>query len=309
MPRLDDPYKTLGVARYASQDDIRKAFRKLAKKHHPDLNPGNAKAEELFKNISNANELLSDREKRGRFDRGEIDAVGQERQPNYREHAESDSGRRYSRAGADASGWNDDAFSDLFNSMFGQARRPAEPTHSAGHDERFSLATDFLDAVNGVTNRLTLPDGRILDVKIPPGTSEGQVLRLQGQGGLGINGGPSGDALIEIQIAPHPYFTRNGQDIRLDLPVSLTEAVLGNQIQVPTPTGPVRMKIAPGSDSGTAFRLLGRGVPAHGAKPAGQLYVNLRVVIGAPDAALEAFLRSWKPEHPTNPRQTMEKRP
>jgi len=305
---LDDPYKTLGVARDASQDDIRKAFRKLAKKHHPDLNPGNAKAEELFKNASNANELLSDPVKRGQFDRGEIDAVGHERQPSYRDHADGEPGRRYSRGGAEANGWSDDAFSDLFGSMFNDARRPSEPMRAAGRDQQFSLTADFLDALNGATKRLTLPDGRVLDVKIPPATAEGQVMRLQGQGGLGFNGGPSGDALIEIHIATHPFFTREGQDIHLELPVTLTEAVLGGQVHVPTPTGPVRLTIAPGSDSGTVLRLRGRGVPAHGSKPAGQLYVSLRVVIGTPDAALNDFLRSWKPEHPADPRQAMEKR-
>ncbi len=303
---MDDPYKTLGVPRDASQDDIRKAFRKLAKKHHPDLNPGNAKAEELFKNASNANELLSDPRKRGQFDRGEIDAVGHEPQPSYRDQADGEAGRRYARGSEQPNGWNDDAFSDLFGSMFNDARQPAEAVYVAGRDERFSLTANFLSAVNGATSRLTLPDGRVLDVRIPPGTSEGQVLRLQGQGGLCSNGGPSGDALIEIQIAPHLFFTRDGQDIRMDLPVSLVEAVLGGQIQVPTPTGPVHMKIVPGSDNGTTLRLRGRGVPAHGAKPAGQLYVKLRIVIGAPDAALEEFLRSWKPEHSTNPRRVME---
>ncbi|MDR3528654.1 MAG: DnaJ C-terminal domain-containing protein [Rhizomicrobium sp.] len=308
MPDLDDPYKTLGVKRDASQDAIRKAFRKLAKKHHPDLNPGNAKAEELFKNASNANELLSDPEKRGQFDRGEIDAVGHERQPTYREQADGEAGRRYSRASGQPSEWSDDALSDLFGSMFNDVRRPAEARRAPGHDERFSLTAEFLHAVTGATNRLTLPDGRVLDVKIPAGTLEGQVLRLQGQGGAGYSGGPSGDALIEIHIAPHAFYTRSGQDIRLDLPVSLAEAVLGGEILVPTPTGPVRMKIAPGSDSGTELRLRGRGVPAHGPQLAGQLYVKLRVVIGAPDTALEEFLRSWKPEHPSNPRQAMEKK-
>jgi DnaJ-class molecular chaperone len=307
MPRLDDPYQTLGVARDASPGDIRKAFRKLAKKHHPDLNPGNAKAEELFKSISSANELLSDPDKRGQFDRGEIDAVGHERQPSYRDHADGESGRRYSRGAAQEGGWSDDAFSDLFGAMFNDARRPTGNRPAPGRDERFTLTAAFLQAVNGATNRLMLPDGRVLDVKIPPGTSEGQMLRLQGQGGPGVNGGPAGDALVEIHVAHHPFFTRKGQDIHLDLPVSLSEAVLGEQIQVPTPTGPVRLTIAPSSDSGTALRLRGRGVPAHGAKAAGQLYVTLRVVIGAPDAALEAFLRSWKPDHPNNPRQAMER--
>jgi DnaJ-class molecular chaperone len=304
MDRLENPYTTLGVPHDASQNDIRRAYRKLAKKHHPDLNPGNAKAEEIFKSVSAANELLSDPKKRGQFDRGEIDAVGHERaaESSYREHAEGDSGRRYSRSDTQPGGWNDDEFSDLFSSMFNQ--RSGGQRRAPGRDEHYALTTGFLDAVNGTTNRMTLPDGRTLDVKIPPGTAEGQILRLKGQGSPG---GVPGDALIEIRVSPHPYFTRHGQDLRLELPVSLSEAVLGGPVEVPTPAGPVRMQISPGSDSGTEFRLRGRGVPAHGALAAGQLYAKLRIVVGAQDAALKEFLRNWKPALAANPRQAMEK--
>ena len=308
---MDDPYKTLGVAQDASQNDIRRAYRKLAKKHHPDLNPGNVKSEEIFKRVSSANELLSDPEKRGQFDRGEIDAAGHEcaPEPSYRHHAEGDPGRRYSHTGQQPGGWSDEDFGDIFQSMFNGQQRPAGPMPARGSDEHFTLTTDFLDAVNGATRRLTLPDGRVLDVKIPPGTSEGQILRLHEQGGMGVGGTPRGDALIEIHVNPHRFFVRDGQDIRLELPVSLSEAVLGGQIEVPTPAGPVRMRITPGSDSGTEFRLRGRGVPAHGGLTAGQLYAKLRVVLGPPDAALEEFLRNWKPEHSNAPRQAMEKSP
>lgn len=308
---MDDPYKTLGVARDASQDDIRKAYRKLAKKYHPDLNPGDAKAEEAFKAISAANDLLSDPEKRGRFDRGEIDATGQEQpqQPSYRDYAEGSAGRRYSRAAGAQESWSADDFGDIFGSMFNEHRRAAEQAARRGHDEHYTLETEFLDAVNGATRRLTLPDGRTLDVKIPPGTSDGQMLRLRGQGGQGWNGGPAGDALIEIQMAPHRFFRRDGDDIRLEVPVTLQEAVLGGPIQIPTPGGPVQMRVPAGSDNGTELRLRGRGVPAHAGRAAGNLYATLRVVLGKPDAALEAFLRSWKPEHPADPRKSMEGRP
>ncbi len=311
MDRSDDPYKTLGVPRDANQNDIRRAYRKLAKKHHPDLNPGNTKAEEIFKRVSVVNELLSDPVKRGQFDRGEIDSVWHERapEPTYRHHAEGSAGRRYGAADTQPGGWSDDEFSDLFRSMFNEQPSAGRETPARGHDQRYSLATTFLDAVNGATSRLTLPDGRTLDVKIPAGTEEGQVLRLHEQGGQGHNGAVRGDALIEIHLTPHRYFTRDGQDIRLELPVSLAEAVLGGPVEVPTPTGPVKMKIAPGSDSGTEFRLRGRGVPAHGGRAAGHLYAKLRVVIGTPDPALEEFLRHWKPQHSLSPRQAMEKTP
>jgi DnaJ-class molecular chaperone len=320
MSALADPYKTLGVARDASPDEIRRAYHKLAKQHHPDLNPGNAKAEERFKTVAAANELLSDPEKRGKFDRGEIDSSGQGQppRPSYRDYAETGAGRRYGRDGAasgdpESGGWSADDLGDLFGTLFKTGRRPGGdgPAHGPmrGRDEHYKLTTDFLDAVNGATRRLTLPDGRTLDVKIPPGTDDGHVLRLRGQGGEGLNGGAHGDALIEIYVTAHRYFERDGQDIRLALPIGLSEAVLGGRVEVPTPGGPVRMHVPPHSDSGTELRLRGRGVPAHGERAAGNLYATLRVVLGTPDPALEDFLRSWKPDHPANPRSAMEATP
>ena len=306
---MDDPYKTLGVARDASADDIRRAYRKLAKQHHPDLNPGNAKAEAQFKDVSAANEILSDPEKRARFDRGEIDAAGNERAPQqtYRDYAEGAPGRRYASGGPQAgANWNPEDLGDIFGSVFGERGRTGADFHMSGRDEHYVLTTDFLDAVYGATRRLTLPDGRVLDVKIPPGTADGQLLRLRGKGGPGLNGGADGDALIEIHVAPHPHYERDGNDIRMELPITLPEAVLGGFIEVPTPGGAVRMRIPPHSDAGTELRLRGRGVPAHGGQPAGDLYATLRVVLGTPDAALEEFLRHWKPEHPNEPRKPME---
>ena len=308
---MDDPYKILGVARDASPDDIRRAYRKLAKTHHPDLNPGNAKAEATFKDVSAANEILSDPEKRARFDRGEIDAAGQEQAPraSYRDYAGGEPGRRYGRPGGASGHWSADDLSDIFGGMFNEAdsgRRGAADFPIRGEDEHYTLTTSFLDSILGATQRLTLPDGRTLDVKIPPGSQEGQVLRLRNQGGAGWNGGPGGDALIEIHITPHDYFRRDGQDIRLDLPVTLQEAVLGGPVEVVTPAGPVRVRIPPGSDTGTELRLRGRGVPAYGDRAAGDLYATLRIMAGKPDAALEAFLRAWTPEHPVNPRRAME---
>lgn len=305
---MEDPYKVLGVATSASQDDIRRAYRKLVKKHHPDLNPGNAKAEALFKTVSAANALLSDPDKRARFDRGELDADGQEQAPrsSYRDHAQGESGRRYSSGGPQAGGWNTDDFADIFGSAFGGAGRRGGDVQARGEDEHYVLTTDFLSAVNGATQKLTLPGGRTLNAKIPPGTAEGQVLRLRGQGGAGWNGGPSGDVRIEIHVAPHRYFERDGQSIRMTLPVTLAEAVLGGLVEAPTPGGPVKVRIPPGSDSGSELRLRGRGVPAHNGRAAGDLYATLRVVIGTPDEALQAFLTGWKPEQPIDPRLAME---
>jgi DnaJ-class molecular chaperone len=297
----DDPYKTLGVAKTATADEIRAAYRKLAKKHHPDLNPGNKSAEETFKTLNAANDILSDPDKRARYDAGEIDASGAERAPprGYREYAEAPQGARYAYAGGDGP---DENYEDIFANLFGD-RGARQSGPAKGRDASYSLAADFLDAVNGATKRLTLPDGQTLDVKIPPGTAEGDVLRLRHRGAPGRNGGPAG-ALIEIHILPDPVFTRDGQDIFLSLPISLREAVLGAKISAPTPAGPVALTIKPGADSGTKMRLKGRGVPAHGKLPAGDLYITLTVRLGPPDDALAAFLRDNPAAQSFDPRAT-----
>ena len=301
----EDPYKTLGVKRDASADDIRDAYRKLAKKNHPDLNPGNKAAEERFKAIASAYDLLSDPEKRGRFDRGEIDASGQERPERqyYRSYAEGAQGRRYQGAGpghAEFEGEVPEELGDILGEFFRARAGGAEGQRirMRGQDVAYRLAVDFLDAVNGATRRLTMPDGKELDVTIPPGVEDGQTLRLRGQGGAGIGGGPAGDALIEISVAPHAQFRREGNDIHVELPVSLPEAVLGGRVEVPTPRGPVTMTIPKHSDTGARLRLRGRGVAAHGDRPAGDEYVTLKVTIGTFDDALEEFVRNWKPADP-----------
>jgi DnaJ-class molecular chaperone len=187
--------------------------------------------------------------------------------------------------------------------MFNDARRQGGARR--GQDERYTLAAGFLEAVNGANRRITLPNGHVLDVKIPVGTTDGQILRLRGQGGA-EQGGEAGDALMEISIEPHAYFSRTGDDITLTLPVTIAEAVLGSEIEVPTPGGRVKMRIPPGADTGTKLRLRGKGVPQNGGLAAGDLYAILRVETGTPDAALENFLRAWKPEHAFNPRHGME---
>jgi DnaJ-class molecular chaperone len=311
----EDPYKILGVAKDASAEDIRKAYRKLAKKHHPDLNPGNKGAEEKFKAVSAANELLSDTEKRARYDRGEIDESGAEKAPprGYRHYAEGAPGQRYSHSsgpdgfgGAGAGGFGgDENFEDIFSTIF-QNRANAGTQAARGRDAHYVLSAEFLDAINGGAKRLTLPDGQVLDVKIPPGTEDGDILRLRGRGDPGRNNGPAGDALIEIKVLPHRFFLRDGQDIRFELRVTVQEAVLGGKVTVPTPAGAVVMTIKPHSDSGAELRLRGRGVPARGSRAAGDLYVKLRVVIGPTDEKLENFLRDWRPETAFDPRREME---
>jgi len=296
-----DPYTTLDVARDANPEQIRSAYRKLAKKHHPDLNPGNAAAEERFKAVNTANELLSDPEKRARFDRGEIDAAGEPtapEPPRYRRYADAAEGARYRTAPGEEFEFGD-IFGDFLN-------RGGEGLRMRGADARYALAVAFLDTVTGAPRTLTLPDGRTLDVRIPAGIENGQTLRLKGQGGPGMNGGPPGDALIEIHTEPHPFFIREGNDIHLELPVTLKEAVLGARIKVPTPTGEVSMTVPKRSDTGTRLRLRGRGIPAHAGQPAGDQYVILQVTLAGVDEAFEAFLRDWNPVEPGNPRRKME---
>ncbi len=304
---MADPYKTLGLAADASAADIQRAYRKLAKKHHPDVNPGDATAEARFKEITGANAILSDPEKRAQFDRGEIDGEGQAQapRPSYRDQADGPAGARYGRRGSASGGWDDDQFTDLFGSMFG-AGRSGFGASTRGRDHRYSLQTSFLDAVNGATLRLDLPGDQVLDVRVPVGCESGQVLRLRGRGEIPTGGGERGDALIEIGVSPHPFFVRDGQTLRLSLPVSVSEAVLGARIQAPTPSGRVWLRIPPHSDSGSELRLRGRGVPTHGGLAAGDLLVTLRVMIGAPDAALDDFMTHWTPDTPRDPRHALE---
>src|SRR5579883_1249310 len=288
---MKDPYSVLGVAKTASADDIKKAYRKLAKQLHPDLNPGNAEASARFQDVSAAYDLLGDPEKKSRFDRGEINATGQERPEAayYRAYAGGPQGEKY-RAGFDPS--------DLFADLFGRGARGGDfrsggEFRTRGGDVAYALTVDFIEAAKGAQKRLTFPDGRALDVNVPPGTESGQILRLRGQGSPGIGGGPSGDALIEITVAPHPFFRREGNDIYLDLPVTLTEAIGGAKINVPTIDGPVSMSVPAASNTGTKLRLRGRGIALKGAQR-GDQYVTLKVVLPKePDAALKEFVKSW----------------
>lgn len=300
-----DPYDVLGVKRDASQKEIQSAFRKLAKKYHPDLNPGDKKAEERFKDISAANEILGDEDKRKRFDRGEIDMSGAEtaRRNYYREYAAADGadGPYHSGAGFADFGDADDLFSSFFSGRAGRGGFRAR-----GSDLHFRMEVEFLDAVNGTTASVQLPGGAKLEVKIPAGTNDGQTLRLRGKGESGLGGEPAGDALIEVHVRPHRFFTRDGDDIRLDLPISLGEAVLGGRVKVPTPSGPVHMTLKPNSNTGMTLRLKGKGVPKRGGGQ-GDLYVTLKIVLPeTPDPELTEFIRSWGQAHAHDPRKHLE---
>jgi DnaJ-class molecular chaperone len=296
----DDPYVLLGVTREASAEEIRRAYRKLARKLHPDLNPGDKGAEDRFKQVSAAHDLLSDPEKRSRFDRGEIDASGQDKpQPRrWREHA----GTAADPYASDA-GFADFADGDeLLAELFGRGARGRGGFSMRGQDLHGRLPLDFLEAVNGTARRLNLPDGTV-EVTVPPGSEDGQILRLRGKGSPGLGGGPPGDLLVTLAVAPHPRFTRQGDDIHFDLPVSLTEVVLGGKVEAPTPAGPVMLGIPAGSNNGTVLRMRGRGVPrADGSR--GDAYATLRLMLPQePDPALQAFAVNWKAGRAHNPRE------
>ena len=306
----DDPYAALGVSKTATQDEIRKAYKKIAKTCHPDLNPGDPDAAARFKAAAAANDLLKDPEKRARFDAGEIDASGQERPERkfYREYAEGPEATYHT-----SRGYQDFSdFSDVFSDLFGQAPRPraawAAPGEGSrrlrmrGQDAHYTLEVGFLEAANGATRRLTMPGGSVLDVKIPEGLADGQTIRLRGKGGPGYGGGPAGDALVTVTVAPHAFFRREGDDILCELPITLDEAVLGGKVETPTIDGRVSLTIPKGASTGRVLRLRGKGVK-HGDKRGDQL-VTLKIV--APptiDADLEAFFEEWRKTHAYDPRK------
>lgn len=312
-----DLYETLGVAKEATTEQIRSAYRKLAKSNHPDLNPGNKAAEERFKAIASAYDILSDPAKRTRYDSGEIDATGAERPqgPTYSYHAGGPRGQKYSYERGFPGAEDGEDYADIFSDLFqrgefsqgagGQGGPGGPNMRMRGRDRVYSLDVPFLDAVRGTTSRLALPEGKSMDVRIPPGIDDGQILRLKGQGGPGIGGGPAGDALIEIHILAHPHYVREGGDIMIEVPVSVAEAVLGGKISVPTPAGPVNVTVPPQSSTGTKLRLRGRGIPARGGKPAGDQYVTLKIVLDPKDEALASFLRERGEQPAFDPRSSL----
>jgi len=287
-----DPYETLGLKKDAPQADIQKAYRRLAKKLHPDLNPGNKKAEEEFKNVSAAYDILGDAEKRARFDRGEIDASCAERprQRYYRDFGDGTHAYTSDAGFADFEG-AEDVLSEIFGRAGGGGRREFP---MRGQDVHYRIEIDFLDAINGANKQVSLAEGEPLDITIPPGTRDGQILRLRGKGRPGIGGGPPGDARIEVAVRPHPVFTRDGEDIHVELPVPLADAVLGGKVSVPTPTGTVTMTIPKWANTGTVLRLKGKGVPRPDGSR-GDEYVKLMVMLpDKPDPELEKFIAQWR---------------
>ena len=295
---MDDPYKILGVAKTATADEIRKAYRKLAKALHPDANPDNKAAEERFKNVSQAFKLLSDPKKRAEHDAGQRAGFGHGMGPGHGMGAGMGAGERgpfnFRQTRQNTRGF-DDIFSDLFTAQSREAPRK-------GADVRQTLTINFLAAASGGKHRVTLPGGRAVEVAVPSGATDGQVLRLRGQGATSPVGGVAGDALIEIRIADHRHFSRENDDVRLELPVTLKEAVLGAKVRVPTIDGPVDLQVPPGSSSGSLLRLRGKGFASDKGKRGDQI-VRLVVALPPGDEALRAFLQTWTPASGYDPRK------
>ncbi|MEO8926800.1 MAG: J domain-containing protein [Caulobacteraceae bacterium] len=299
-----NPYQELGVARSASAEELRKAFRKLAKLHHPDKNPGDKAAEEKFKRVSAAFDLLGDKDKRRKFDTGEIDADGRE---IMRGHAGNPFGQQGGFGGAEFEGVD---LNDILGEMLrgrgggpGGGRGGGRGGHfaSRGADVHGRLEIDLEESIAGGKKRVDFSDGRTLEVAIPRGAIEGQKLRLKGQGAPGPAG--AGDVIIELTIRPHPIFRRDGEALVMDVPITVPDAVLGGKVQAPTPDGPVTLSVPKGSNSGSVLRLKGRGAAGtHGRR--GDLLANLVVTLpDKADSELERFAEAWRSERPYAPRR------
>ena len=329
---MRDPYEVLGVDRKASASDIKSAYRRLAKKLHPDANKNDPKAATRFAELNAAHELLGDEDKRKAFDRGEIDAEGK---PRFRGFEGFGGGPRpgagpgggfgpdvnfesfhfgpegFTRSTRRGRGGGFGGFEDILKEAFGGAGRGGragarstfEPEDfGMGADVQAEMTVSLPDAARGSTQRLQLPNGKNVDVKIPAGLTSGQQIRLKGQGMAG-QAGP-GDLLITVTIAPHPAFTLEGADVRLDLPVTLYEAALGAKVRVPTLDKPVEITIPPWTSSGRTFRLKGKGFPAKSGR--GDLLATVRIVLPEErDAELEALMKKWQANKPSDPRKDM----
>lgn len=296
---VTDLYTVLGVNQDATADEIKAAYRKLAKKLHPDLNPSDAEAESRFKAVAAAFDILGDPDKRAQYDRGEINESGHERPEHryYKQYADQDDAAQYRRGG----GFED--LGDIFGDVFGRRGGGAE-YQMRGRDTRYYLTVEFIEAAKGARKRITLPDGSSLDVDVPEGLQDGQTIRLKGKGEPGFGGGPPGDALIEITVRSHSVFTREKDDIVMELPITIDEAILGAKVQVPTLDGPVRVTVPKGASSGTTLRLKGKGVRNRRTGKRGAQKCVLKLVLpDTIDKELEGFIEEWRASHAYDPRQ------
>ena len=304
---MNDPYETLGVTGSATDKEIKDAFKKLARKFHPDLHPGDKNAEAKFKSISAANDLLKDKDKRRRFDAGEIDASGAE-QPQERFYRDFADGPAYtSHAAQDGFESNEDLEEFLAKAFAGRSQRSEGTFRARGQDVSYVLPVAFLDAANGATRTITLPEGKTLQVTVPEGAEDRQMLRLKEQGMPGYGGGPPGDAYVELHVQPHPFFRRKDDTIHVEIPVTVKEAMLGGRIEVPTIGQPVTVTVPKRSNTGTTLRLRERGIRNRKTGQHGHQLITLKVVLpAAEEPELVEFLQEWQPKNQQDPRKEME---
>ncbi|MCZ4279354.1 DnaJ domain-containing protein [Kiloniella laminariae] len=304
---MQDLYKTLGVSKTASDAEIKAGYRKLAKQYHPDLNPDDKAIEQKFKEISQAYNILGDAKKKQQYDRGQIDATGQASNPFHGGYT-----HRGQPRGATAGGnggfdfGNEMDIGDIFSDLFGARKRQTRtsPPQRKGSDVKYTCSVNFVEAAAGAIKRIDLADGKSLNITIPPGTEDKQVLRLKTKGLPGVGGGPNGDALIEVRIESHPLFSRKGRDVYLDLPISLTEALEGTTLTVPTVTGRVKVRIPPDSNTGTTLRLKGKGIDDIKGVNRGDQLIRLQVYLpDETDKELRDFIRNWAKTKNYDPRK------
>ena len=328
---MRDPYEVLGVQRSASAAAIKSAYRKLAKKHHPDANTNDPKAAARFAEVSSANEIIGDEAKRKQFDRGEIDAEGKPRFQGFPGGGFSGGGAgprgapgggfenfNFRTGGRASPGGGGAGFEDILNSMFGGAAGAARGGRGGTQTFEFdgggfgapdldlnvAMTVSLEEAANGAEKRVRLPSGKELNVKIPAGVTSGQQIRLKGQGESAPGHRP-GDLMITVSIATHPFFKVDGNDLRVDLPITLYEAVLGGKVRVPTLGGAVELSVPKNTSSGRTFRLKGKGLPKSGGA-SGDLFVTTRIMLpDGHDAELEALMQKWRDGHPYNPRRDL----
>jgi DnaJ-class molecular chaperone len=303
---MKDPYETLGVNRSATDKEIKDAFKKLARKFHPDLHPGDKEAEAKFKDISAANDLLKDEEKRQKFDAGEIDASGAER-PRERFYRDFADGPAYaSHATQDGFANNEELEEFLARAFARGGRRSQARFRARGQDVSYVLPVEFLEVANGAARTITLSEGKTLQVTVPEGAEDRQMLRLKAQGMPGFGGGPAGDAYVELHVKPHAFFRRKDDNIHVEVPVTLKEAALGARIEVPTIGGPVTVTVPKGSNTGTTLRLRDRGIRNRKSGQRGHQLITLKVVLPAvEEPELVAFLETWRPKTQQDPRKEM----
>jgi DnaJ-class molecular chaperone len=320
---MRDPYEVLGVPRGASAAAIKSAYRKLAKKHHPDANKNDPKSAARFAELNSANEVIGDEDKRKQFDRGEIDAEGKPRFqgfPGGDPRARGGAGggfesRTFRSGGAGASGFGGGGFEDILNSMFSGSARGARPGASNTFefdpggialdlDLSVAMTVSLEESVKGAEKRVRLPTGKELNVRIPAAVTGGQQIRLKGQGETAPGHRP-GDLLITVSIAPHPFFKVDGSDLRVDLPITLYEAVLGGKVRVPTLGNAVELSIPKNTSSGRIFRLKGKGL-TKAAGASGDLFVTTRIMLpDGNDSELEVLMQKWRDGHTYNPRSDL----